>query len=153
METMTVPQHPMASAHLPFFITAPGQTDGMFMFVGGMIIVVLLLAGIFFFWLHSLPERMVHNRIQFDIVAVLGLLSLFTHIDAFWVAALIIALIDFPTRKQLDFVSPLRSIARSLHRGRDPLVGPEPEPMPAETAAAPAPLTPTGPAPTGRSDA
>lgn len=142
---MTAAQHPMAAAHLPYFITPPGETDQMFMFVGSLIVVAVLLAGVFFFWLHSLPERMVHNRIQFDVVAVLGLLSLFTHINAFWVAALLIALIDFPTRKQLDFVSPLRSIARSLHRGRtlviDPAPEPRSEPATTDTAAAPAART------------
>ena len=31
-----------------------------------------------------------------EIVAILGLLALFTHIHAFWVAGLLLALIDFP---------------------------------------------------------
>ena len=81
--------------------------------------------GVFFFWLHSLPERMVHNKIQFDIVAVLGLLSLFTHMHAFWVAALILAVIKFPEFSVLDFLGPLRSTAGSLEKmadtGTDPL--------------------------------
>jgi hypothetical protein len=47
-----------------------------------------------------------HKKLQFEIVAVLGLLSLFTHIHAFWVAGLLLALIDLP-----DFQTPLKRIA------------------------------------------
>jgi hypothetical protein len=42
---------------------------------------------------------------------VLGLLALFTHIHAFWVAGLLLALIDFP-----DFGWPLRRMAGSLEK-------------------------------------
>ncbi len=54
--------------------------------------------GLLFLRLHSLPERMAHrgHKLQFEIVAVLGLIALFTHIHAFWIAALLLALIDFP---------------------------------------------------------
>ena len=54
--------------------------------------------GIMFFRLHTLPERMAHKsqKIQFEIVAVLGLIALFTHMHIFWVAGLLLALIDFP---------------------------------------------------------
>ena len=89
--------HPAASHHLPFFITPPGETDVLLVIMAIVLIGAVLGVGVFFFWLHSLPERMVHNKIQFDIVAVLALLSLFTHIHAFWVAALLIALIDIPS--------------------------------------------------------
>ena len=49
------------------------------------------------------------KKIQFDIVAVLGLLGLLSHEHFFWVAALLLAFIDIP-----DFVTPFRSIATSL---------------------------------------
>jgi len=52
-----------------------------------------------------------HKKLQFEIVAVLGLLSLFTHVHAFWVAGLLLALIDLP-----DFQTPLRRMAASLER-------------------------------------
>jgi multisubunit Na+/H+ antiporter MnhF subunit len=60
--------------------------------------VSILMFGILFLRLHSLPERMAHGtgKLQFEIVAVLCLLALLTHIHAFWVAALLLALIDFP---------------------------------------------------------
>ena len=44
-------------------------------------------------------------------MAVLGLLALFTHIHMFWIAGLLLALIDLP-----DFSTPLRSIASSVER-------------------------------------
>jgi hypothetical protein len=63
--------------------------------------------------LHTLPERIAHrgHKLQFEIVAVLGLLALFTHMHVFWVVGLLLALIDIP-----DFGQPLRSIAGSLER-------------------------------------
>src|SRR6185312_9084767 len=63
--------------------------------------------------LHSLPERMAHKgqKLQFEIVAVLGLLALFTHIHLFWIAALLLALIDLP-----DFGTPLSRIAGSVEK-------------------------------------
>jgi hypothetical protein len=115
--------HPDASHHLPFFITAPGETDVLMWLMGIVLIASVLGIGVFFFWLHSLPERMVHHRAQFDIVAVLALLSLFTHIHAFWVAALLLALIRFPDFSTMDFISPLQRIAGALERVTD--LGPE----------------------------
>jgi len=69
------------------------------------------------YWkLHSLPERMAHrtHKLQFEIVAVLGLISLFTHMHIFWIAGLLLAMIDLP-----DFTTPLRSIAGSVERIAD----------------------------------
>ena len=106
--------NPLATNHLPVFITAPGQTDVLMVVMWVVFIAAILGAGVFFFWLHSLPERMVHNKLQFDIVAVLALLSLFTHQHAFWVAALIIALITIPDFSLPDFSGLLGRIAKSL---------------------------------------
>lgn len=106
--------NPLAAHHLPFFITPPGATDVLFVIMAVVLIGSVLGIGVFFFWLHSLPERMVHNKIQFDIVAVLALLSLFTHQHVFWVAALLIALIDFPSFSIPDFSGSLGRMANSL---------------------------------------
>jgi hypothetical protein len=108
--------HPAATHHLPPFITAAGDSDILFAFMVVVLIGSVLGIGVFFFWLHSLPERMVHNTIQFDIVAVLCLLSLFTHMHAFWVAALLLAFVKFPDFSVLDFLGPLRSTASSLEK-------------------------------------
>lgn len=106
---MAAEQHPAASHHLPWFLTAPGESDVLFVITTLVVIATIFAIGVLFFWLHSLPERLGHKKLQFEIVAVLGLLSLFTHIHAFWVAGLLLALIDLP-----DFQTPLKRIATSL---------------------------------------
>lgn len=103
--------HPAAPHHLPSFITAPGDTDILMIVVGIILIAAVLAVGNIYLRLHTLPERMAHKsqKLQFEIVAVLGLLALFTHIHLFWVAGLLLAMIDLP-----DFGTPLRSIAGSV---------------------------------------
>jgi hypothetical protein len=51
------------------------------------------------------------NKVQLQFVAVLALLALCTHNHVFWIAALLLALIELP-----DFSTPVNSIARSLER-------------------------------------
>lgn len=108
---MSAGLHPAAPHHLPWFLTAPGQTDILFTITTIVVIATVLGLGVLFFRLHSLPERLGHKKLQFEVVAVLGLLSLFTHVHAFWVAGLLLALIDLP-----DFQTPLQRIATSLER-------------------------------------
>src|SRR4029450_4010997 len=105
--------HPSAPHHLPSFITAPDDTDVLMVGVGIFLIVAVLAVGNFYLQLHSLPERMAHKsqKLQFEIVAVLGLFALFTHVHLFWIAALLLAMIDLP-----DFGTPLRSIAGSVEK-------------------------------------
>ncbi|AUH62883.1 hypothetical protein [Paracoccus zhejiangensis] len=105
--------HPLAVEHLPGFITAPGQSDGLLNFVIIFLVIAVILTGVFYLKLHSLPERMMHGAhpAQFQIVAVLGLISLLTHNQIFWIAALLLAMIDIPS-----FLAPLTSMSRSLHR-------------------------------------
>ena len=75
------------------------------------LILIVVLIGNFYFKLHSLPERLAHKgqKIQFEIVAIFGLLSLFTHNHAFWIAALLLAFIPIP-----DFWSPLAGMNELL---------------------------------------
>jgi hypothetical protein len=112
--------HPLAPHHLPGFITAPGDTDVLMIAVGIFLIGAILAVGNLYLHLHTLPERMAHKskKLQFEIVAVLGLLALFTHNHLFWVIGLFLALIDLP-----DFITPLRRIAGSV----DKLAGVPPE--------------------------
>src|SRR6187397_1318792 len=95
---MTEPIHPAASHHLPSFITAPGDTDVLMVVMAIILVVAIMGFGTLFFRLHSLPERMAHksHKLQFEIVAVLGLISLFTHEHIYWVAGLLLALVDLP---------------------------------------------------------
>jgi hypothetical protein len=111
-------QNPLAIHHLPVFITPPGETDVLLSVVGYVLVAAVFGAGVFFFWLHSLPERLVHNstKLHFDIVAVLALLSLFTHIHAFWVAALLLALVRIPSFSMPDIPGFLARITEALER-------------------------------------
>jgi hypothetical protein len=110
---MTEPLHSAASHNLPSFITAPAETDVLMVVMAVFLAVSVLMFGVLFFWLHSLPERMAHrsHKLQFEIVAVLCLISLFTHMHIFWIAGLLLALIDLP-----DFGTPLSRIARSAEK-------------------------------------
>jgi hypothetical protein len=105
--------HPSAPHHLPGFITAPGDTDILMAVVGIVLIAAVLMVGNLYLHLHTLPERMAHKsqKLQFEIVAVLGLLALFTHIHLFWVIGLLLAMVDLP-----DFGTPLRRIAGSVEK-------------------------------------
>ena len=51
------------------------------------------------------------QKLQFEIVSVLGLLALLTQVHIFWVIGLLLAVIDLP-----DFGTPLRRIAGSLEK-------------------------------------
>src|SRR5215213_9199101 len=105
--------HPAAPHHLPAFIPSPGETD-VFMVVMAVVLVLAVLAiGLLFLRLHTLPERIAHrgHKLQFKIVAVLGLLALFTHVHLFWVAGLLLALIDIP-----DFSGVFTRMAGSLEK-------------------------------------
>ncbi|MCD9109970.1 hypothetical protein R3F74_21915 [Bradyrhizobium japonicum] len=105
--------HSAAPHHLPGFITAPDDTDILMLVVGIILIGAVLLVGNFYLHLHTMPERMAHKsqKFQFEIVAVLGLLALFTHNHLFWVIGLFLAMIDLP-----DFSTPLRKIARAVEK-------------------------------------
>jgi hypothetical protein len=110
---MAEPLHPAAIHHLPPFVTAPGETDVLFAVMAIFVLLALIGIGVFYFKLHALPEQMAHRgqKVQFQIVAVLALLALFTHNHAFWIAGLLLALIPLP-----DFTTPLSSMAGSLER-------------------------------------
>jgi hypothetical protein len=114
--------HPAATDHLPFFITAPGQTDGLFNAMIVFIIVFVFSLGLIYLRIHALPEHLAHgaSKVQLQIVGVLALLALFTHNHIFWIAALLLALIKFP-----NFSAPLASMAQSLEKmaGRPPPSG------------------------------
>ena len=131
---MTEPLHPAATHHLPSFITAPGETDVLMVVMAVILLLSVLMFGVLFFWLHSLPERMAHrsHKLQFEVVAVLCLISLFTHMHIFWIAGLLLALIDLP-----DFGTPLSRIATSAEK----LAGIEPSEAPLQEA--PEAITPT----------
>ena len=80
------------------FITEPGDTDVLMVVTAVILGLSVFGFGILFLRLHTLPERVAHkaHKIQFEIVAIFGLLALFTHMHIFWVAGLMLAFIDIP---------------------------------------------------------
>ena len=110
--------HQLAPHHLPAFLPGPDGGDMLFNAVAIFALLLVLGLGALYFTLHSLPEKIAHrsNSTQFQLIAVLALLALFTHNNIFWVIALLLAAIELP-----NFTEPLRSIAKSLEemRGRE----------------------------------
>jgi multisubunit Na+/H+ antiporter MnhF subunit len=108
---LTATPNPAATTHLPFFITPPGQTDVLFHVTLWFVVLCIILTGVIFLTIHSLPERMAHasKKILLDLIALLCLLALLTHEHIFWFIAIVLAFIDIP-----DFLTPVNRIARSV---------------------------------------
>ncbi|MEW9837873.1 hypothetical protein [Mesorhizobium marinum] len=109
---MAAAMNPAAPHYLPVFVTAPGDSDVFLNGAAIFLVVMVIGLGSVYFRLHALPERLAHkntNKVQFEIVAVLALLGLFTHNNLFWISALILALVPVP-----DFHGPLATMADSL---------------------------------------
>ena len=117
---MSTPSAAEGITHLPWFITPPGNVDVLFVVTTIVLLVGIMMIGVLFFWLHHLPEHIGHKKLQFEIVAVLGLISMVTHIQIFWIIGLLLALIDFP-----DLLSPLRRIAISTEKMADIVQAPD----------------------------
>ncbi len=137
--------HPVATQHVPSLITAPGETDVLMVTMVIILVLSVVAFGVLFLRLHTLPERIAHrgHKLQFEIVAVLGLIALFTHMHIFWVIGLMLALVDLP-----DFGTPLNRIAGSTEKmaGLKPGEGfmdLSPDEMAAAKPAGEAPATPS----------
>ena len=76
-----------------------------------LVVACIILTGVVFLTVHSLPERMAHKskKILLDLIALLCLLALLTHEHLFWFAAIVLAFIDNP-----DFLTPVNRIASSV---------------------------------------
>ena len=109
--SLTASPNPIATTHMPFFITAPGDTDVLFNVTLWFVVACIILTGVVFLTIHSLPERMAHKskKVLLDLIALLCLLALLTHNHLFWFVAIILAFIDIP-----DFLTPVNRIARSV---------------------------------------
>jgi hypothetical protein len=108
---MSTQVHPAAPHHMPGFITAPGETDILYNIVLIFLVSLVISVMILYFRLHALPEHIAHrtDKVQYQVVAVLALLSLFTHNHIYWIVALLLALVRLP-----DFTSPLAGMNESL---------------------------------------
>lgn len=141
---MAAEMNPAAPHYTPFFITPPGETDVLMVATGVFLVVASVMLGVFYLKLHALPEHLAHRgqKVQFQIVAVLGLLALLTHNHAFWIAALLLALIQMP-----NIADPLLSITRSL----ETIAGRRSPPDAPPPAGGPAPHGEPGPSNSGSS--
>ena len=110
---MTPSMHPLAPHSLPTFISSPAGTDYLMVGMAIFLVAFVLAIGILYLRLHALPDQIAHKstKMQYEIVCVLGLLAMFTHIHAFWIAGLLLALIDLP-----DFSTPLARISGALDK-------------------------------------
>src|SRR3984957_6397497 len=108
---LTAAPNPIATTHMPFFITPPGETDVLLNITLWFVVACIILTGVIFFTIHSLPERMAHKsrKILLDLIALLCLLALLTHEHLFWFIAIVLAFIDIP-----DFLTPVNRIAGSV---------------------------------------
>ena len=153
---MTASRNPIATEHMPFFITAPGDSDVLFNISVVFTVAMFVLTGVIWLTIQSLPDRIANKsqKVQLDVVALLCLLSLLTRENIFWVAALILAFLDIP-----DFLTPVKRIAASMKTmaGQKSAENPSTdhsEPLPPEVAIADVPrqdqkgdirLRPSGP--------
>jgi hypothetical protein len=98
---------------LPFFITAPGQTDGLFVAVAIALFLAVIGFGALYFTIQALPDRLASGagKIQLQLVGILGLVSLITLNNWLWLAGLLIAAIRIP-----DVMTPLRDAVGALRK-------------------------------------
>lgn len=126
--------NPAAPHSLPFFLPDASGYDQMLWVTAIVLGFATLAMGVIFFWLHALPERIAHRgkKMQMEVVTILCLLALFTHIHLFWIVALVLSVIDLPR-----FSDPADRIAASLDRIADRLPDSAARPYPPEPAEAP----------------
>ena len=100
-------------AQLPWFVAEPGRTDVLLVVMGVFVVLLVFLVGVLMLRLHHLPEHIAQKeqKVQYQLVAVLGLLAMFTHQNLFWIAGLLLAMIDLP-----DFSGSLGRITKSVER-------------------------------------
>jgi len=100
----------MTTEHIPGYL-AGANSDPLMVVMAVILVAIILIAGVLYFKLHAIPEHIAHgkNHTQIQLIAVLTILALFTHNNIFWIAALVLAVVELP-----DFLAPLKSIAKSL---------------------------------------
>jgi len=102
--------------HLPFYITGPGESDILFTAVAIALIAIVVGFGALYFTIQAIPDRIAKgtSKAQMQLVGLLGLISLFTLNNLYWIAAILLAAIRIP-----DFMAPLTDIAQSLRSRND----------------------------------
>ncbi|SMO85010.1 hypothetical protein [Ruegeria faecimaris] len=128
----TADLHPLATGHIPSYVTQADGSDFLLTVMFIFTVVVIILIGVGYFTLHSIPEKLAHesNHPQFQLVGILALLALFTHNGLFWIAAILVAGFQFP-----DIGAPLRAIADAIRSlAPQPPADPDPVPSPEPVA-------------------
>ena len=99
--------------HVPWFVTDTGQTDVLLILMAVFLVLIVFMFGVLMLRLHHLPEHIAQKeqKVQYQLVATLGLLAMFTHENLFWIAGLLLAMVDLP-----DFSGLLGRIASSVER-------------------------------------
>ena len=97
--------------NLPFYITGPGETDVLLIAVAIALVAIVVGFGALYFTIQAIPDRIAKgsSKAQMQLVGLLGLISLFTMNNLYWIAAILLAAVRIP-----DFLTPLTDIARSL---------------------------------------
>jgi hypothetical protein len=106
--------HSASTVDLPLWLaTGPGETDVLLIAMGAFLVLFVFIFGVLMLRLHHLPEHIAstEQKVQYQLVATLGLLGMFTHVNLFWIAGLLLALIDLP-----DFTGSLNRIASSVRQ-------------------------------------
>ncbi|WP_252730475.1 hypothetical protein [Colwellia sp. E2M01] len=100
----------MSVENVPGYL-AGANSDPLMTVMLVVLVLLVLVIGVLYFKLHAVPDHIAHGKdhTQIQLITVLTLLALFTHNGTLWVAALILAVVKLP-----DFLTPLRSIAKSL---------------------------------------
>ena len=108
---MNEPTAKVVHNNLPFYITGPGESDILFAAVTISLIAIVVGFGALYFTIQAIPDRIVKgaSKSQMQLVGLLGLISLFTMNNLYWIAAILLAAIRIP-----NFMVPLTDIARSL---------------------------------------
>jgi hypothetical protein len=117
---MTAQPNPLATEHLPFFFTAPGETDVLYHVALWFLVFSAVLFGVIFFRIQSLPDRMASRgkKVQAELIAVLCLTSLLFTEPLLWIAALLLAYFDLP-----DYLTPFKRMAAAVERMRNRVGG------------------------------
>lgn len=105
--------HPMAPHFIPAWMPNADGSDPFLVIMAVFVALLVLFSGVFYLRLHAIPEQMAHGvgSTQIQIISILALLALFTHNNAFWILALLLAAINLP-----DFLTPLQRISNTLER-------------------------------------
>jgi hypothetical protein len=105
--------HSASTVDLPLWLaTGPGETDVLLIAMGAFLVLFVFIFGVLMLRYIICPNTSLPgNKRSSILVATLGLLGMFTHENLFWIAGLLLALIDLP-----DFTGSLNRIASSVRQ-------------------------------------